>query len=313
MGILVGISACVLGDKVRFDGGHKRNHFVTEDLTEYFNFQPVCPEVGIGLPVPRPTIRLLKKLDQIHLVDTKDANIDYTKAMLSFSEQQAERLKLLRGYIVCAKSPTCGLERVKLYMDNGNTIPGGAVGLYTKTLLEKMPWLPIEEDGRLNDPVLRENFVSRVFALEDLYQSTETLTRDSLIKFHSRYKLVLMAHSQPQYRELGRMVANIKEWDLNEFFKAYRLAFMMALTNHANHKNNTNVLMHIQGYFKRRLTTRQRQELSDIILKYRHGELPILAVLTLINHYLEEYPDPYLSSQVFLSPHPDKLKLRLGL
>ena len=313
MGILVGISACVLGDKVRFDGGHKRNHFVTEDLTEYFNFQPVCPEVGIGLPVPRPTIRLLKKLDQIHLVDTKDANIDYTKAMLSFSEQQAERLKLLRGYIVCAKSPTCGLERVKLYMDNGNTIPGGAVGLYTKTLLEKMPWLPIEEDGRLNDPVLRENFVSRVFALEDLYQSTETLTRDSLIKFHSRYKLVLMAHSQPQYRELGQMVANIKEWDLNEFFKAYRLAFMMALTDRANHKNNTNVLMHIQGYLKRRLTTRQRQELSDIILKYRHGELPILAVLTLINHYLEEYPDPYLSSQVFLSPHPDKLKLRLGL
>lgn len=312
-GIPVGISACVLGEKVRFDGGHKHNRFVCDQLADFFDFLPVCPEVGMGMSIPRPTIRLLQRDEQVHLVDTKDHRIDHTEQMHHFSDSVLPNLQHLCGYIVCAKSPTCGMERVKLYIDNGNTVPGGARGLFTDRLMQAMPWLPVEEDGRLNDAILRENFVTRVFALQDLYRCTETLSRQSIVDFHSRYKLTLMAHNQDAYRALGQMVAGIKEWDLAEFFSAYRLAFMQALTHRATKRNNTNVLMHIQGYFKKQLSSAEKQELAVLILQYRRGDLPLLAVLTLIQHYLRAYPCEYLANQQFLHPHPDELRLRLPL
>ena len=315
MAIPVGISACVLGQNVRFDGGHKQNRFVVDELSKHFEFKPVCPEIGIGMSIPRPAIRLLQLPNgDERLVDSKEHATDYTVQMKQFADRQIANFEPLCGYVVCAKSPTCGMERVKLHIANGNTVPGGSVGVYTRELMARMPWLPVEEDGRLQDPMLRENFVFRVFSLNDFYQSLRgNKSYDGFIKFHSRYKLVLMAHSPTAYKELGRKVAAIKEWDLDTFYFEYRQQFMDAIKSRASRNNKTNVLMHLQGYFKRSLTKSQKQELSALIMSYRDGHQPILAPLALIKHYLKEYPDPYLQLQTFLDPYPEELKLRYGL
>ena len=314
--IKIGVSACILGDKVRFDSGHKRNHFLCEELDQYVDFVRVCPEVGIGLPVPRPTIRLIENKElAIRLVDTKNHEIDHTDKMLSFSHSKCDQLEKqqLCGYVVCAKSPTCGMERVKLYRENGHAANHSAVGLYTATLMQRMPWLPVEEDGRLHDPILRENFISRIFALNDFYQSMQNgITRSAIIEFHSRYKLILMAHSIASYQSLGRLVAEVAQYDNEAFFAKYRLEFMQALSKRANRKSHTNVLMHLQGYFKKKLSKQQKAELTTLISAYRAGTMPLLAPLTLINHYLREFPDPYLSIQKYFNPYPEALRLRYG-
>lgn len=315
MAIPVGISACVLGQKVRFDGGHKQNRFVVDELSQFVDFKPVCPEVGIGMSIPRPAIRLLQlPSGDERLVDSKEHQTDFTVQMKEFAHQQISYFDDLCGYVVCAKSPTCGMERVKLHIANGNTVPGGSIGVYTRELMDKMPWLPVEEDGRLQDPVLRENFVFRIYSLDYFYQSIrENKSYDAFIKFHSRYKLVLMAHSPTAYKTMGKLVASIKEWDLKSFYFEYRQQFMDAIKNRASRNNKTNVLMHLQGYFKSSLTKSQKQELAELIMSYRQGNQPILAPLALINHYLKEFPDPYLQLQTFLNPYPEELKLRYGL
>ncbi len=312
--ISIGISACVIGEPVRFDGGHKTSGFVTRELGEYCQFVPVCPEVGMGMPVPRPTIRLVSDNQQIRLVEVKNPTQDHTDAMLDYSQRQVEVLqqRSLCGYIVCAKSPTCGMERVKVYQKNHADKSG--VGLFTQTLMQQMPWLPVEEDGRLNDPVLRENFITRVFCLNDLYQSVAgQLSAGALVEFHSRYKLMLMAHHPQSYRELGRLVAQVKTMPLTEFFARYRLGLMQALAHRASRKNNTNVLMHLQGYFKRDLNKQQKEELTSVIHTYRIGDVPLLVPLTLIEHYLNTYPNDYLRQQRYLHPYPQPLRLRYGL
>ncbi|WP_394246310.1 YbgA family protein [Vibrio profundi] len=312
--IRVGVSACVVGEKVRFDSGHKQSNFVTKELTKVFSLIPICPEVGIGMSVPRPTIRLISNEERIALVETKDPTKDYTEQMLSYSRDKAKELinKELCGYIVCAKSPTCGMERVKIYAHSQATKSG--VGLYTQELQKAMPWLPIEEDGRLNDPVLKENFIARVYCLKDFYDSMEDApSPGKIVAFHSRYKLTLMAHHPESYKKMGKLVANVKQYEPQEFFQLYRLALMEAISHKATRKNNTNTLMHIQGYFKRALDQVEKQELSKLIDDYRVGVLPLLAPLTLINHYLKKYPDSYLAQQRYLEPYPEELRLRYGL
>ncbi|MDN3612088.1 YbgA family protein [Vibrio ostreicida] len=312
--IKVGISSCVLGEKVRFDSGHKISKFVTKELAPYFEFVPVCPEVGMGMPVPRPTIRLVTDEERISLVETKDPTKEYTEQMMEYSRNKITELQQseLCGYIVCAKSPTCGMERVKVYRKGGPENIG--VGLYTQELMTKMPWLPIEEDGRLNDPVLKENFITRIYTLKDFYDSMDgNPTAGKIVAFHSRYKLTLMAHHPQSYKALGRLVANIKDRDIKDFYEEYRVGLMQAVAHRASRKNNTNVLMHLQGYFKRDLAKQQKAELCGVIDEYRQGTLPLLAPLTLIKHYLASYPDDYLAEQAFLQPHPQELRLRYGL
>ncbi|MGR5194249.1 YbgA family protein [Vibrio rotiferianus] len=312
--IKVGISSCVLGQRVRFDSGHKISNFVTKELGGYFNFVPVCPEVGVGMSVPRPTIRLVSNEERIALVETRNPDNDHTDNMLTYSKNKVNELEgeQLCGYIVCAKSPTCGMERVKVYSKNNAAKEG--IGLYTRTLMEKMPWLPVEEDGRLNDPVLKENFITRVYCLNDFYESMEgEPTRGKIIDFHSRYKLTLMAHHPESYRSLGRLVADVANYDIEDFYNEYRLGLMKALQNRASRKNNTNVLMHLQGYFKRSLTGNEKAELATVISDYRTGLLPLLAPLTLIKHYLNTYPDAYLEKQKYLEPYPQEMRLRYGL
>ena len=288
---VLGISGCLTGSAVRFDGGHKRMGFVMDELAQWVSFRPVCPEMAIGLPTPRPAIRLtLTDSGETQLRFSKPPHDDITQKMADFTADYLPKIGDLSGFIVCAKSPSCGMERVRLYDENGNRGRKEGVGLFTAALLETYPWLPVEEDGRLHDPVLRENFIERVFALHELNTlRAKGLTRRALLDFHSRYKLQLLAHHQAGYREIGPFVASLHEWeDLDAFFVAYREKLMTILKKPASRKNHTNVLMHIQGYFRNQLNSRQRVELRDVILHYRDGLLPILAPLTLLKHYMAE-------------------------
>lgn len=313
--IPVGISACLLGENVRFDGGHKRLAFAVESLSPWMKFEPVCPEMAIGLPVPRPALRLVKEESgavALRFSDKREG--DLTADMEQFSRERVQRFEHLCGYIVCAKSPSCGMERVRIYDADGKNNRKAERGIYTRILMETFPWLPVEEDGRLHDPVLRENFIERVYTLHELNQlHSQGLNRGGLIAFHSRYKLLLLAHSQPQYRELGRFVAAINEWDdLGAFFVAYRQKLMDLLAIPATRRNHTNVLMHVQGYFRNQLNARQRQELATLIDSYRQGTQPLLAPMTLLKHYMAEFPDSYLSVQRYFEPYPEALRLRYG-
>lgn len=313
MKIKLGISACVYGHQVRFDSGHKTNYFCKDILTDYCDFTPFCPEVGIGMSVPRPAIRLVLRDGEERLLMIKDPDQDFTENMKKFADNAIPQIADMCGYVVCAKSPTCGMERVKLYNEKGDPLPGGTVGVYTRRLQQALPWLPIEEDGRLQDSMLRENFVIRIMALHDLYASTEQLTAANIIQFHARYKYLLMAFNLVGYKSLGQFVGKIADHDINEFFIQYRLRFMNILKKPATRKGNVNVLQHMQGYFKKSLTAKQKQELKDSIMRYSRGYLPLLAPLTLINHYLSEHPNPYLSQQVYLTPYPQEMKLRYAM
>lgn len=313
--IPIGISACLLGENVRFDGGHKRMAFAVNDLAPWVRFEAICPEMAIGLPTPRPALRLVKINEgEIALRFSNQTEGDLTAAMQDFSSRRVSGLEHLCGYIVCAKSPSCGLERVRVYDADSKNNRKSGTGIFTTELQRQFPWLPVEEDGRLCDPAIRENFVERVYTLHDLNLVRKGgLTRGKLIAFHSRYKLLLLAHSQPEYRELGRFVASIESWaSLDDFFVEYRLRLMALLAHHATRRNHTNVLMHVQGYFRRQLNARQRQELSDLIARYRQGTQPLLAPVTLLKHYMAEYPDRYLEQQRYFEPYPEALRLRYG-
>ncbi|MGL4204704.1 MAG: YbgA family protein [Aeromonadaceae bacterium] len=309
--IQVGISACLLGQKVRFDGGHKRAEFCEQELSRYFQFLPICPEVAIGLGVPRAAIRLVQRSDGVH-VEASDGSFDVTEPLVAFAEKMSEQLGEISGYIFCAKSPSCGMERVRLYGEAGGAKEG--VGLYARSLMQRLPLLPVEEDGRLNDPHLRENFVMRVFAYHDWQQLLAAgVNRGKLIAFHSRYKYLLLAHHPAAYKELGRYLAVMSELPLEHVVARYATALMAALKVRASRKNHSNVLQHLQGYFKRELSAAQKAELHETIDKYRRGILPLLAPMTLLRHYLREYPNHYLQQQVYLNPYPEELALRYGL
>ncbi|WP_034913390.1 DUF523 and DUF1722 domain-containing protein [Erwinia sp. 9145] len=311
--IPVGISACLLGNNVRFDGGHKRCEFASVDLAPFVRYQPVCPEMAIGLPTPRPALRLTENAaGTVELCFSNGQGEPITEEMRSFSDKVIANMHHLCGYIVCAKSPSCGMERVRIYQQDNNNNRKEGVGIFTRQLMEQMPWLPVEEDGRLHDPLLRENFVERVYTLHEFNEMWRSgLTRGKLIAFHSRYKLSLLAHSQPDYRSLGRFVANIEKWDsLEAFAMEYRQRLMDLLKNNATRGNHTNVLMHVQGYFRPQLNTKQRHELTSLIENYRQGTQPLLAPMTLLKHYMSEYPDPYLLQQRYFTPYPEALRLR---
>ncbi|MBJ3814503.1 DUF1722 domain-containing protein [Shimwellia pseudoproteus] len=314
--IPVGISACLLGQAVRFDGGHKSLSFARDALAPWVHFEPVCPEMAIGLPVPRPALRLIEQDSAIRLVYSNRSPGDLTQQMQHFARQQTRKLHHLCGYIVCAKSPSCGLERVRIYDPDGKNNRKAGTGIFTAELQQALPWLPIEEDGRLTDPAIRENFVERICALYELNQVPDAagrVSRGAMMAFHSRYKLLLLAHSQPDYRALGRFVAQMHQWpDMALFFAEYRLRVMALLAHHATRRNHTNVLMHVQGYFRPQLTSRQRQELATLIDHYRQGLQPLLAPLALLRHYMAEYPNDYLAQQRYFDPYPAALRLRYG-
>ena len=309
--IKVGISACLLGDEVRFDGGHKRSAFCSDELGRHVEFVKLCPEVGIGMPVPRPTIRLEQQPQGVRAVVPKTGE-DVTEKLIAFAGRAQGHLKQISGYVLCAKSPSCGMERVKLYNpENGHARKEGT-GIFAAQLQQNYPALPLEEDGRLNDPMLRENFVMRVFVYAAWQGLPQPVTKAHLLNFHTSLKLLLLAHNQQVYRDLGRRVA--QQQDMNqEFLTNYIEQVMQALAEPATRANHTNVLQHIQGYFKAALNEDQRAELTEAILAYRQGIEPLLVPLTLLRHYLREFPNDYLAGQRYLNPYPKDLKLRYGL
>ncbi|CAB0150106.1 hypothetical protein PSI9734_00672 [Pseudidiomarina piscicola] len=309
--IKVGISACLLGDEVRFDGGHKRSAFCTDELGRHVQFVKLCPEVGIGMPVPRPTIRLEQSPDGPRAIVPKTGE-DVTERLIAFADRSQPHIEQISGYVLCAKSPSCGMERVKLYNPENGHARKEAQGIFAAQLQQRYPALPLEEDGRLNDPQLRENFVMRVFVYASWKSLPSPMSKADLLNFHTSLKLLLLAHNQQVYRELGRRVAKISEVD-NATAKSYIESVMTALSAPATRANHTNVLQHIQGYFKSHLNEAQREELTETILAYREGVEPLLVPLTLLRHYLREYPNAYLSGQTYLNPYPKDLKLRYAL
>ncbi|KFZ31984.1 hypothetical protein IDSA_04720 [Pseudidiomarina salinarum] len=307
----VGISACLLGDQVRYDGGHKRSSFCADELARHVEFIRLCPEVGIGMPVPRPTIRLEQHGDVTRAVIPKTGE-DVTGALQAFADRAVAQTDKVSGYVLCAKSPSCGMERVKVYdPDTGHAQKTGQ-GLFAARLQQRYPALPLEEDGRLNDPGLRENFIMRVYVYHGWQQLVAPVSKAALLEFHTSLKLLLLAHSQQVYRKLGRELAQT-EVITSEFCRYYIEILMQALATPASRANHTNVLQHIQGYFKQQLTVAQKAELTELVLAYHAGHQPLLVPLTLIKHYLREYPDAYLSGQRYLQPYPLDLKLRYAL
>jgi Uncharacterized conserved protein len=309
--IQVGVSACLLGQQVRFDGGHKRSEFVEKELSRYFSFIPVCPELAIGLGVPRKAIRLVKRNEMIH-VEASDGSFDVTEKLTAFAQNKTAELGHLAGYILCAKSPSCGMERVRVYSPQGSVKEGR--GVFARILMAQNPLLPVEEDGRLCDPILRENFVTRVFAYHDwLSLKHDGITRGKLIAFHSRYKYLLFAHQPSAYKALGKLLGDSVTFSLEQLSDRYISGLMQGLQHPISRKNHTNVLQHLQGYFKKQLTPEQKTELHNTIDKYRRGLVPLMVPMILLQHYLREYPNPYLTAQVYLNPHPEDLALRYGL
>jgi uncharacterized protein YbgA (DUF1722 family)/uncharacterized protein YbbK (DUF523 family) len=311
--IRIGVSSCLLGAKVRFDGGHKRSDFLVDTLGSFVEFVPVCPEVEIGLGVPRETLRLVRDgtAHAIRLVANQTA-IDHTKAMNSYAERRVAALgrEGLSGYILKKDSPSCGMERVRVYASSGMLTRDG-LGLFAAALMRRYPSLPVEEEGRLNDPHLRENFVERVFAyrrLRSFFSSRWTL--GGLVRFHTTHKLTLMAHSPKAYRELGRFVANAKRMARDNVPERYESAFMEALKKLATTARHANVLQHMLGYLRPHLDQDSREELVTLIEDYRRGLVPLIVPIALFRHYVRKFDVAYLRGQVYLEPHPKELMLR---
>ncbi|MDT8905333.1 Uncharacterized conserved protein YbgA, DUF1722 family [Pseudomonas sp. NFACC09-4] len=307
----IAISACLMGEEVRFNGGHKQSHLCSRVLTEYFEFVPVCPEVAIGLGIPREPIRLVGDPANPDAVGTVKPNLDVTRPLAEYGRQMAAELDDICGYIFMQKSPSCGLERVKVYSHDGAPQKDGGRGIYAQAFCDRHPDLPVEEDGRLNDPVLRENFLTRVFAYAAWQPLRhKNLTRRDLIEFHSRYKYLLMAHNPVQYKALGNLLGSMGKADPNELGPRYFSALMAALKKCATRRTHTNVLQHLSGYLKRAIGAEDKQEVQHLITQYRQGIVPLVVPLTLLKHHLRLHPDPYLSQQAYLQPHPENLSLR---
>lgn len=307
--ILIGVSACLVGEKVRHDGGSKKQAFLCDVLAQYFNFLTICPEVDIGLGVPRPTIHLRGDPKSPKLVFVKEPNKDITAKMRKYSTQKVATLGHLSGYIFKKNSPTCGPD-VKVYQPIPIP-PKMGQGRFYHAFTQAYPWIPVEDEGRLNDPALKENFIERVF----VYHRWQTLihqglTAKRLIDFHTQHKLALMAHNVSAYKRLGHMMAHLKKKNLETFSKTYLTEMMRAFKFIAKNKKVTNVLHHCLGYLKKHLSPLDKKELCDTIEQYSKGKYPLIVPITLLKHHFMHFPNAYMAQQSFLFPYPDELMLR---
>lgn len=307
----LGVSTCLLGENVRYDGGHARDRFLTDTFGKFVEWVPVCPEVECGLPVPREAMRLEGDPDAPRLV-TNRTHIDQTPRMRGWAKKRVRELESedLVGYIFKSKSPSSGMERVKVYDTDGVPHKVG-VGLWARAFMDHFPLLPVEDEGRLHDDAIRENFVERIFCLRryrDVRRSRRT--RGRLVGFHAAHKLQLMAHSPKLLKEMGQLVAHAKERTIPELFEAYEEHLMKALSLAATPGRNANVLTHALGYFKKMLTAEEKAEMLETIEAYRTGYVPLIVPVTLLKHYVRKYDVAYLADQTYLDPHPIELKLR---
>ena len=308
MKIRVGISGCLMSNKARFDGCHEQSKMLSQNLARYFDFVPACPEVGIGMGIPRKPIRRIGDVNSPSIVSAQDNAIDYTEKMVEFSNQKAKEHLDLFGYIFMENSPSVGLFRVKVSQENCCPADESGRGIYASIITQENPQLPIEEASRLTDPSLRENFITRVFAYHKWQQLKQLgFNYHSIIEFHSSYKYSLMAHSPSGYIELGRMLADAGKHEVDVLAAHYFPLLMCALGKVATRKTHANVLMHIQGYLKRVLSSIEKQELSKLINQYRLAQIPLIVPIKRLKHHFNNYPHAYIAKQAYLEPYPDDL------
>lgn len=309
--IKIGISSCLLGNKVRYDGGHKLDRFLRDTLGRYVEYVPVCPEVEFGLPVPRESMHLEGDPDSPRLVTTVTRQ-DMTNKMVQWAKRRVVELEKegLWGFIFKSDSPSNGMQRVKVYNEKGMNVKKG-IGIFAKIFMEHFPLLPVEDDERLHDPGLRENFIERIFTLK---RWQEVLSKKpeikSLVKFHSQHKFLILSHSPRHARSMEKLVARIRQGSIREIILQYQKLLMEALKLQATPKKNANVLMHIMGYFKKELSPEEEKELLEVIETYRKEFIPLIVPITLIKHYARKYNQSYLKDQIYLNPHPIELQLR---
>ena len=301
----------MLGQNVRYDGGHKLDRYLTDTLGQYVEYVPVCPEVECGLGIPREAMRLVGDPQSPRLVTVRTGQ-DLTERMLSWARDRVKELEkeMLCGFIFKSDSPSSGMERVKVYNEKGMPEKSGR-GMFAKTFMEHFPLVPVEEEGRLHDPKLRESFIESIFTLRrwrEVLQEKKSL--GNLVAFHTQHKLLALSHSEKQYRAMGKLVAEGKKLPLNELYTTYETLLMEALNLRTTIKKNANVLQHMMGYFKEQLSKDEKQELLEILDEYRKGYIPLVVPITLINHYVRKYKEDYLRQQVYLNPHPIALQLR---
>ncbi len=307
----LGVSSCLLGEKVRFDGGHKLDRFVADVLGEWVEWVPVCPEVAIGMSIPRPTIRLVQEQDDERLLAPKTGE-DFTERMDAYSDEKLGELHEvgLDGYILKKASPSCGMERVPVYR-NGMRMNRAGVGRFAAKMIERWPQLPIEEEGRLNDSPLRENFIERIFCRNRWRVALKRgMTRGRLVEFHTAHKLLLLAHNEASYRRLGAIVGSAGTIENTELFARYEHEFQTCLRTKATKKRHTNVLQHALGHLKHLLDADDKRELIGAIDDYRRGFLPLVVPLTLLRFNVKKHDVEYLLNQIYFDPHPKELMLR---
>ena len=309
--IKLGISECLLGHQVRYDGGHKWDRYLTDTLGRYVEFVPVCPEVECGLGIPREAMRLVGNYDSPRLVTVR-SGVDMTERMLSWAGKRVAELEKedLCGFIFKSDSPSSGMERVKVYNEKGMPDKKG-IGLFARAFMEHFPLIPVEEEGRLHDPKLRENFIESIFALKRWREvRKEKMSRGNLVDFHTEHKLLVLSHSPKHQSMMGKLVAAAKTLGPKELYDRYEALLLEALKLRTTMKKNTNVIQHMMGYFKEQLSKDEKQELLEVVETFRKGYVPLIVPLTLLNHYVRKYKEPYLARQVYLNPHPVALQLR---
>jgi len=310
MKIPIGISSCLLGEKVRFDGGHKQNSYIIHTLGEYFDLQPFCPEVAIGMTIPRKPIRLVRTDKKtISCISVDDPDTDFTDDLKRCTDEKKHWHLKLCGYILKRASPSCGMEKVKVWNDVMPTRDGA--GIYAAQLQKNMPYLPVEEEGRLGDSVLRENFIQRVFVLWRWNQLlSEGVSVPRLTDFHARHKLIIMSRDQNKVRELGQLIAGVDSGNIEELAELYIGKLMTVLKLRASKGNHVNVLQHIQGYLKTNLDTHDKQEMVQTITDYHQGQVPLIVPITLLNHYFRKFPNQYILDSWYMKPYPAEMSLQ---
>lgn len=309
--IKVGISACLIGHKVRYNAGHTQSQLCSKKLERHFDFVPFCPEVAAGFSTPRPTMRLTGEPDNPQLSFTNDPNSNLTQQLVDGFTPHLDKFEELDGYILMKNSPSCGMERIKVHKIRENPTWEMGKGIFAAALQEKYPLLPVEEEGRLHDPHLRENFITRVYAFHYFKKNVMAQpSRHNLMQFHSKYKFTLLAHNQKIYRQLGPMLAKSHKAPIKEVIDQYLKLFMQALSKPATRNNNTNALMHILGYVKTDADPAAKKHIIGIIHDYKAGMLPLITPLTLIRHYVNQFGNNYVKAQSYLEPYPDNLGLR---
>jgi uncharacterized protein YbgA (DUF1722 family)/uncharacterized protein YbbK (DUF523 family) len=311
----LGISSCLLGNMCRYNGESSRDEYILKTLSKYFEFVPYCPEEKV-FGTPRDAIRLVEVDNKIK-VETTNSKLDLTKELEESCDLHTKKIANddLCGFVLKAKSPTCGLERVKVYEANSNMNEKKGFGLFAKRIKENYPYLPIEEEGRLHDPWLRENFLMQIFAYKDLYEFLNGCKNlNELVLFHTSYKYLVYAKSHKSYKDLGRVVANnIEKREFDEIKKMYEELFLEAISKKGSIKKTYNVLLHIFGYFKKLISKDEKEEILASINEYKEGIIPLIAVIKVINLYAKRFNVEYLLNQKFLNPYPKELALRSDL